>query len=251
MNERNNIGIKVKLYDPYNKNKKQKPTEKLKSIFAQKNIRIVLFALAGALLLAAIAVFAIQWNEGEEAAQKAEELLNEVGMQPSAASDPFPTASGVYDQPEEPDVRNGEDIAGILETELKGYTVIARLDIEKIDQHLPVLSQWSDKALKVSVCYYKGPAPGEDGNLVITGHNYRRGAHFGKLDQLKAGDTLTLTNIKGNTFTYKVYKTELIKPDNSEALDKTKYANEMTLVTCEANGNRRLLVRCALVSLLD
>lgn len=238
------MSIKVKPYEFSGKQSKKK-------VFTKKRVRVLLFALAGALVLAAASVFLIQWNEGEAAGEKAEALLNEIGMQPSASADPFPTASGVYDQPEEPDVQNGEDIAGILETELKGYTVIARLDIERLGLQLPVLSKWSDKALKVSVCYYKGPAPGEDGNLVITGHNYRSGAHFGKLDQLKAGDTLTLTGVKGNTFNYKVYKTELIKPDNPEALDKTKYVNELTLITCEANGNRRLLVRCALADLLD
>lgn len=222
-----------------------------KVFFTAKRLRILLFALAGALLLAAVAVFAIQWNEGEAADENAKELLNEVGMQTATPSDPFPEVSGVYDQPEEPEVQGGEDITGILETDLQGYTVIARLDIEKIDQHLPVLSQTSPKALKVSVCYYKGPAPGEDGNLVVTGHNYRSGAHFGKLDQMVTGDIITLTDVKGNTYTYKVYKTELIKPDNPEALDKTQYGNELTLVTCEANGNRRLLVRCALSSLLD
>lgn len=252
MNERNNKSIKVKSYDPYKKNRNQKLTEKLKSILAQKNIRIVLFSLAGALLLAAAAVFVIQWNEGEEAAQKAQELLAQSGLEETPTvgpSGPFPMVSGAYMQPDEPDAGSEDDITGILETELNGYTVIARLDIEKIDQHLPVLSKWSDKALKVSVCYYKGPAPGEDGNLVLTGHNYRSGAHFGKLDQMKAGDIITLTDIKGNTYTYNVYKTELIRPDNPEALDETKYANELTLLTCEANGNRRLIVRCALEGL--
>lgn len=251
MNERNKVSVIVKSYVPKAKNKKQKLTGKIKSLFAQKRLHIALFALAGALLLAAVAIFAIQWNEGEAADENAKELLSEVGMQTVTPSDPFPEVSEVYDQPGEPDMQSGEDITGILETDLQGYTVIARLDIEKIDQHLPVLSQTSPKALKVSVCYYKGPAPGKDGNLVITGHNYRSGAHFGKLDQMKVGDTVTLTDIKGSTYTYKVYKTELIKPDNPEALDKTKYVNELTLVTCEANGNRRLLVRCALASLLE
>jgi sortase A len=235
----------------YKKNRANKLADIIRKVLIKKSTRVALFVLSGALLLAAVAIFAIQWNEGEAADENAKELLSEVGMQTAAPSDPFPEVSEVYDQPEEPDMQSGEDITGILETELQGYTVIARLDIERIDQHLPVLSQTSPKALKVSVCYYKGPAPGEDGNVVVTGHNYRSGAHFGKLDQMATGDIVTLTDVKGNTYTYKVYKTELIKPDNPEALDKTKYDNELTLVTCEANGNRRLLVRCALASLLD
>lgn len=243
------MSIKAKSYAF----KKQKG---ITGFFTGKRLRILLFALAGALLLAAAAVFVIQWNEGEEAAKKAQELLAQSGMETSPSpnadtSEPFPLESGAYMQPDEPDAGSEDEITGILETELEGYTVIARLDIERIDQHLPVLSNWSDKALKVSVCYFKGPAPGEDGNLVVTGHNYRSGAHFGKLDQMETGDMITLTDINGITYTYEVYKTELIRPDNPEALDKTEYANELTLLTCEASGNRRLLVRCALASLLN
>lgn len=249
MNEWNKVSIRVKSFDPREKKEKKKLTKKIKYLLDQKITRIVLFALAGALILAAAAFYVIQWNEGEAAGKKAEELLNEVGMLPSASAEAFPEVSGMYEQPEEPEVQ-GEDITGILENELQGYTVIARLDIEKLELQLPVLSKCSNKALKVSVCYYKGPAPGKDGNLVITGHNYRSGAHFGKLDQMKTGDTVTLMDIDGNTYVYEVYKTELIKPDNPEALDKTNYDNELTLITCEANGNRRLLVRCALASLL-
>jgi LPXTG-site transpeptidase (sortase) family protein len=86
--------------------------------------------------------------------------------------------------------------------------------------------------------------PGEDGNLVITGHNYRNGAHFGKLDKLEVGDSVTLTDKEGKTYAYTVYKLEHIKPDNPEALDNTTYPRELTLLTCEARGNRRLIVRC-------
>jgi LPXTG-site transpeptidase (sortase) family protein len=234
----------VKPYKPGGNEEKQKPfREKLKALIAKKATRIFLFALSGALLLAAVLIFVIQWNEGETAQNKAEQLLAEVSFGPSDA-EPFTT--GAYEQPEQPDAQGEEEIKGILETELKGYAVIARLDIDKIDVHLPVLSETSTKALKVSLCYYSGPEPGKDGNLVITGHNYRSGAHFGKLDKVKEGDAIKLTDIEGNVYEYTVYKTEIITPDDVKALDKTEHANELTLLTCEANANRRLLVRCCL-----
>jgi sortase (surface protein transpeptidase) len=69
-----------------------------------------------------------------------------------------------------------------LTLELQGYAVFARLDIEKIDEHLPVLANTTDAALEVSACYYEGEMPGEDGNLVVTGHNYANGSIFGNLD---------------------------------------------------------------------
>lgn len=238
----------VKSYYPGSGGGKKNLKGKIKSAIAKKSTRIALFVLAGVLLVMAAAIFIAHWYEGEEAARKAEQLLVEVSMQPSPSLSQFPSdspaVSGAYQQPEEPDAQSEEEVQGLLETELKGYSVIARLDIEKIDQHLPVLSTTSDKALKVSVCYYSGVMPDGDGNLVITGHNYRNGAHFGKLDKLEVGDSVTLTDKKGNTYTYAVYKLDHIKPDNPEALDDTAYSRELTLLTCEARGNRRLVVRC-------
>ena len=35
-----------------------------------------------------------------------------------------------------------------------------------------------------------------------------------------------------------------IEPDEEEKLDITEYQRELTLLTCEARGNRRLVVRC-------
>ncbi len=69
--------------------------------------------------------------------------------------------------------------------------------------------------------------------MVITGHDYRSGAHFGRLHKLAAGDIVLLTDIKDNTYTYVVYKLEHIKPDDVEALSQTQYRRELSLLTCE------------------
>ena len=130
--------------------------------------------------------------------------------------------------------------------EFQGYSVIARLDIDALDLHLPVLQETTEEALKVSVCYYTGAAPGQDGNMVIIGHDYRSRAHFGRLHKLAVRDTGLLTDAEENTYTYVVYKLEHIKPDDVEALSQTQYRRELSLLTCEKSGNGRLLVRCRL-----
>lgn len=218
------------------------------SSYRKKRLRIFLFALAGALLAAAAAVFIAKWLEGTAAAKNAQALLSQSGILSSA---PFPSgalsglgdASGEYERPESPQAENEDQIMELL-ADLGGYTAIARLDIESLGVHLPVLCATSDEALEVSVCYYSGPAPGQDGNLVITGHNYRNGAHFGTLDQIKKGDNVSITDTNGNTFHYVVYRTENIAPDAPEKLDDTLNDQELTLMTCTARGNMRLLVRC-------
>ena len=198
-----------------------------------------MFFLAGALAAAAAILFIMLWNEGETAEKNAQALLEQSGIEPSVSytvSSTDPAVSSGTIPISEPE--------STFETELEGYTVIARLDIDKIDAHLPVLAEMSRSALKVSVCYYSGAAVGEDGNMIITGHNYASGAHFGTLDQLAVGDTVYLTDTDNTTYTYTVYQIEHIDPDDAESLDDTEYARELTLLTCESKGNGRLLVRC-------
>ena len=202
----------------------------------RKIIRTAFFILASLLVIVAAVLFIAQWDEGEQAAQDAQALLTE--WQPSNSP------SDDYVQPEAPDVEDISNIDGILSTTLKGYSVIAELDIPKLDLKLPVLSMTSDKALKISVCCYMGSSPGEVGNLVIVGHNYKNGAHFGRLDKMGVGDTIILTGKDGKSYTYTVYKVEDINPDDAEKLDDNQYDKEASLLTCETHGNGRLLVRC-------
>lgn len=204
----------------------------------KKHVRIFLFAASGALAIAAAALFFVLWTEGETAAKNAETLLEASGIEPAVST------SSEGSQTDAENTQDSSKTGGAFETELEGYCVIARLDINTLDVHLPVLAEISKEALKVSACYYSGPAPGADGNLVITGHNYANGAHFGTLDQIAVGDAVCLTDTGGTTATYTVYALEHVNPDDTEALDDTEYARELTLLTCEYRGNRRLLVRC-------
>jgi sortase A len=131
---------------------------------------------------------------------------------------------------------------------LQGYEIIGKLRIEKIGMELPVLSQTTARALKVSICYYGGAKPGEKGNMIITGHNYRSGAHFGKLDQLSKGGSIIFNTPGGKVYIYDVVGMQTVKPDDLEALNEYQEDYTLTLVTCASSGNRRLLVRCRLVS---
>jgi LPXTG-site transpeptidase (sortase) family protein len=203
----------------------------------KKYLRILMLVLSGALALTAAIIFYMLWNEGEKAERDAFALLAQSNFSPAQSGE-------IYSQPDAPEVQAGNGMSTLPGPEIKGCSVIARLDIKKLNLSLPVLSVASTEALKTSVCYYIGPEPGEPGNLVIAGHNYRNGAHFGRLDKLSAGDQVTVTDQIGNCLTYTVYKTELIKPDEFQALQKMTYERELTLMTCELNGNRRLLVRC-------
>jgi LPXTG-site transpeptidase (sortase) family protein len=208
-------------------------------LWRQKAGRILLI-LAGVLLLAAVGAFVGIYLEGPAAARSAEQLLLEYQQAVDSAqtSQMAQTPQGGATSPAE---SLGSAAAVSIPTDVDGYQVIGVLTLEKTAQALPVISETSKQALKVSVCWYKGAMPGETGNMVITGHDYASGAHFGQLSKYAAGDKVSFATPEG-TYEYEVYETEIIRPDQPEKLDEGDAA--LTLLTCTNHGNRRLVVRC-------
>jgi len=206
---------------------------------------LLFFGLSVLLLVAAGIVYWSIYHEGVSATKSAQDMLAQYNS--IIAQETTSSSTGVsavqpdegYTRPEAPDVEPRQALIS-----LPGYDVIGKLKIEKIGVELPVISTTTAKALKVSICYFCGAMPGEKGNTVITGHNYANGAHFGKLDQLKTGDRVEFCTPDGKIYSYTVYETQVIKPDETEALEAYRGESVLTLLTCTSHGNRRLLVRC-------
>ncbi len=154
--------------------------------------------------------------------------------------------SGEYVQPDAPEVVSTLDktIQKIIDATGEDG-VIGILEIPKYEVELPIIGKWSYKLLKISICRYKGPDPLEKGNLVLIGHNYKSGAHFGILKKLSVGDEIYLTNADtGERVRYVVYQIKSIAPDAFSALTSYHGTAGLTLMTCKDNGTNRLLVRC-------
>jgi LPXTG-site transpeptidase (sortase) family protein len=111
------------------------------------------------------------------------------------------------------------------------------------------------KAYGVVGWYNKGMLPGQKGPAVMVGHYAGgAGAVFDKLADIKDGDLITVTNGKGQNFTYKVTKkaeyskeqvpmNELFKPSDDSRLE---------IITCAGkwqaqNYDKRLVVSAELV----
>ena len=91
---------------------------------------------------------------------------------------------------------------------IDGQDYIGVLAIPGLELKLPVISEWSYPRLKIAPCRYAGSA--YTGDLIISAHNYS--SHFGKLNHLRVGDTMTFTDIDGNVFHYKVMEIYTLKP---------------------------------------
>ena len=179
-------------------------------------------------------------NADENAAADANQHVANDGSVTSASE------SGEYVQPDAPEEMS--DLDKTIQKIVKATGddgMIGILEIPEINQELPVIGKWSYNLLKISVCRYKGPDPNEKGNLVIIGHNYKSGAHFGDLSELSVGSEVFLTNTKtGQRVRYVVYQIKSIAPDAFSALKSYRGTAGLTLMTCRNNGTNRLLVRC-------
>lgn len=122
--------------------------------------------------------------------------------------------------------------------QLDGYEYIGILRIQALSLELPVMSEWSYRALKIAPCRYAGSA--YSGDLVIAAHNYS--SHFGRIKGLSSGDELSFTDVDGNVFYYTVAEIETLSPFATEEMTSSGW--DLTLFTCTVGGASRVTVRC-------
>ncbi len=129
-------------------------------------------------------------------------------------------------------------------SEYKGYPVIAKLEIPKIELETYVISEYSEKALGVSVTKFYGGNPNEVGNFCIAGHNYITKNMFHDIKELSNKDEIILTDLEGNSIEYEVYLIETVEPTETKCLSqKTNGRVELTLITCTTDSSKRIIVK--------
>ena len=80
-------------------------------------------------------------------------------------------------------------------------------------------------------------------DLVIAAHNYQ--SHFGRLKELKKGDTVTFTDMEGAVHTYEVRVIRTLQPDAVDEVIHSWY--DLVLYTCTPGGATRVTVFCTRV----
>ena len=184
------------------------------------------------LLLIAAALFLSAYNEMEshEARNSAQQVIAQMcqALPTETAAETEAPAIPEYllDAEREMPVQtiNGRDYIGVL--------TIPSLELE-----LPVLSQWDYPALKVAPCRYSGSLYQD--NLIICAHNYA--SHFGKIKNLRVGDTAIFTDMDENVVRFQLAAQETIQPEDLEAMEAGDW--DLTLFTCTVGGQSRVTVR--------
>lgn len=130
---------------------------------------------------------------------------------------------------------------------LNGQKLLGILEIDKLDIVFPIVEGTERGNIRAAIGHMKKTAlPGQEGNCVLAGH---RGGIYGEffknIHKLKKGDTVALTDLNGIIYTYMVYEQFIVEPQDIWVVDEIG-GKTLTLVSCEKNGTKRLIVRCSL-----
>ncbi len=124
---------------------------------------------------------------------------------------------------------------------------IIRIDKIGVDEMIVAGVRASD--LDEGVGHYPyTPLPGNVGNTAIAGHRTTHGQPFFNLDELAAGDEITVQTLQG-IFVYSVTGSKIVPPTDFTVLASDPEQSTLTLTTCHPrySQKQRLVVRAELV----
>ena len=172
--------------------------------------------------------------EEEEVIEEAEQVVYEVPVQQEYVQaeqqvETRPTPSPVYHKTSKGTV----------------YYTIGQINIPKVSINYPIISETSEKLMKIGITKYWGCNPNEVGNMCVVGHNYRNdGKFFSKLHYVTNGDIIYVTDLYGDTLTYVVYNTMVVDPYDTNCTSQlTDGRKDITLITCYNKGTQRYVVK--------
>lgn len=192
--------------------------------------------IGAALLLAALALFALNQREDTAAAEAVVEVVPQLVEQirENTARETAPAAPELL-VPEE--LLTAEDVQ-MEEVKIGGNGYIGYLSIPRLELELPILGSWSYPKLQIAPCRFTGSIKG--GDLVLMAHNYS--SHFGRISNLSPGDQVRFTDADGAVHCYEVVLEDLLEPTAVEEVISGDF--DLTLFTCTYGGGSRIVVYC-------
>lgn len=128
--------------------------------------------------------------------------------------------------------------------EYKGYDIIAKLEIPRIELQTYILSTYSEKSLNTSVTKFWGADPNQIGNFCVAGHNAPNKNMFRNLRNLEIGDNLWVSDNEVGKVEYEIYDIYTVYPEDVKCLSQeTEGRREITLITCTNDSQKRVIVK--------
>ena len=128
-----------------------------------------------------------------------------------------------------------------------GSQQAVRIQIPAIEVDAPVVQGDGWEQLKLGVAQHVGtPNPGENGNIVLSGHNDVYGEVFRYLERLTPGDVVILFTVQ-RQYTYVITEIQIVKPTQVEVMDPTSNPT-LTLISCHPYlvDNHRIVISAVL-----
>jgi sortase A len=222
---------------------------------ASKRVRAIGGRLRGAaalsllmvgLLLLAHGVVTLAWQEPLSAlsAGKEQSELNERLRRIESAALAAPTGYVAHE-------RGGRSVALARSYRRRAArgAPLGRIEIPRLGERFVFVSGVSGKELKKGPGHYSTTAlPGEHGTVGIAGHRTTYAAPFRHIDDLRAGDRISIRMPYGR-FTYTVEGSIVVSPTNTESLRRVRH-DRIALTTCHPpfSDAKRLVVTARLRS---
>ncbi len=141
-------------------------------------------------------------------------------------------------------LENSDEAIAEINQQIQGNKVVGIIKIPEINLEYPILETTSKETLKLSITKFWGNKINEIGNVTLAGHNNLNRTMFGKLNKLKNGDVIELTDIQNTTLKYEVFKTYIIDPNDITCiLPEQEGTREITLITCTNGNKNRFIVK--------
>ena len=220
-----------------------------KEMKRKKTIYKVLYILSILIIIALLAYFFLAENMRNANEALGKEILEQIDNTTTSDQAIVIALDSEYDDEEEDMIELEDDDTETVKSKVSAsdgnqYDAEAVLSFPKLGITYPVLSDESERLLKVSLCKYWGPSPNSIGNYCIVGHNYKSGKMFGKLSMAELGDQVILSDLSGRKITYSIYNKFKVDPtDVACTSQRTNGKREITLITCTTYGQERLVLK--------
>ena len=154
-------------------------------------------------------------------------------------------ANGIINKIDEVIKKGENDTEAKVTYDGYSYTVLGKISIKKINIYQPILKENTASAYNTALVKMSGPNLNENGNVAIGGHNFMRGNYFIKINRLRNGDVVNITDLTGRSINYYVYQYGVTSKDDASYLSQPndKDIKEITLVTCTKGGKERYVVK--------
>ena len=124
------------------------------------------------------------------------------------------------------------------------YTILGKIEIPKIDFTSVIIKEYSYNAMNVGVIKSYGVDLNEVGGFALSGHNFRGNSLFMyNIYRLTNGDKIYITDVSGRKREYEVYETLRYFSPSDTSLYKKYDGYHLTLITCESDGESRIIVK--------